>query len=83
MRHTMPSLLLICVAVCSCPVVCLCQGWASGSSNDSEECLQFAHAFGIKVITETFPLEKAADVYDAMNANKIRFRGVLVMDKKQ
>jgi len=35
------------------------------------------------VITETFPLEKAADVYDAMNANKIRFRGVLVMDKKQ
>jgi len=59
------------------------QGWASGSSNDSEETLEFAAAFGIKVLTETFPLEKAAEVYDAMNANKIRFRGVLVMDKKQ
>lgn len=59
------------------------QGWASGSANDSEETLQFAASFGIKVITETFPLEKAAEVYDKMNANQIRFRGVLVMDQKQ
>jgi D-arabinose 1-dehydrogenase-like Zn-dependent alcohol dehydrogenase len=58
------------------------RGWASGSPNDGEECLEFAHAFGIKVLTETFPLEKAAETYDAMNANKLRFRGVLIVDQQ-
>lgn len=68
------------------PLVFCCwllQGWASGSPQDSEETLEFAAAFGIRVLTETFPLEQAAEVYDKMNDNKIRFRGVLLMDKKQ
>jgi D-arabinose 1-dehydrogenase-like Zn-dependent alcohol dehydrogenase len=58
------------------------QGWASGSPNDSEETLEFAHAFNIRVLTESFPLEKAAEVYNAMNENKLRFRGVLLPGKK-
>ena len=37
------------------------RGWASGSAVDSEECLEFAEAFGIECMTETFPLEKAGE----------------------
>lgn len=37
------------------------RGWASGSAVDSEECLEFAAAFGIECMTETFPLEKAGE----------------------
>jgi len=58
------------------------RGWPSGTPNDSEECLEFAHAFGVKVLTESFPLEQAAQTYDAMNANKLRFRGVLLTGNK-
>jgi len=58
------------------------RGWPSGTPNDSEECLEFAQAFGVKVLTESFPLEQAAQTYDAMNANKLRFRGVLLTGSK-
>jgi propanol-preferring alcohol dehydrogenase len=59
------------------------RGWASGSPNDSEECLEFSHHFGIKVLTETFALEKAGEAYEAMNANKVRFRAVVLPGKAQ
>ena len=38
--------------------------------------------FGIKVLCQEFPLEKAGEVYERMNSNQIRFRGVLVPSKK-
>ena len=58
------------------------RGWASGSATDSEDTLEFAQAFGIKVMTECFPLSQAAETYDKMNNNTIRFRGVLLPQKK-
>lgn len=59
------------------------QGWASGGPNDGEECLEFAQAFGVKVEVERFPLEKAGEAYDKMNANQLRYRAVLVPEHKQ
>ena len=58
------------------------RGWAAGDANDSEDTLEFAQAFGIKVMTECFPLSQAAETYDKMNNNTIRFRGVLLPQKK-
>jgi len=57
------------------------RGWMSGSPQDSEETLQFAQEFGVRVIAECFELEKAGEVYDKMNANQLRFRGVLFPNK--
>lgn len=53
-------------------------GWAAGAPNDGEECLEFANAFGVKVMTEKFSLEEAGQAYDKMNANKLRYRAVIV-----
>jgi len=39
---------------------------------------QFAH---IEPMIETFPLERAADAYDAMLTSRVRFRAVLTMDQ--
>lgn len=58
------------------------KGWSSGGPVDGEETLEFAQAFGVKVLTETFPLEQAGEAYDKMNANKLRFRAVLVPGHK-
>jgi D-arabinose 1-dehydrogenase-like Zn-dependent alcohol dehydrogenase len=32
---------------------------------------------GVRPMTETFPLEKAADAYERMMSGKVRFRAVL------
>ena len=53
------------------------QGWPSGASIDSEDTLAFSAQTGVKPMTETFPLEKAAEAYDRMMSNKARFRVVL------
>lgn len=52
-------------------------GWPSGTSIDSEDTLRFSAMTGIRPMTETFPLEKAAEAYDRMMSNKARFRAVL------
>ncbi len=54
------------------------QGWASGTSKDSEETLDFCALTGIRPMIEEFALEDAAQGYQRMMANQARFRVVLV-----
>jgi alcohol dehydrogenase/propanol-preferring alcohol dehydrogenase len=51
--------------------------WPSGSSIDSEDTMRFSAMTGVRPMTETFPLEKAAEAYDRMMSNKARFRVVI------
>jgi len=53
-------------------------GWASGSSIDSQETMDFSARTGIRSMNEVFPLEKAAEAYERMMSGKARFRVVLV-----
>ncbi len=41
------------------------QGWAAGTAADSEDTLHFAELTGVRPMTETYPLERAAEAYDA------------------
>ncbi|KAI0671634.1 GroES-like protein [Trametes maxima] len=52
------------------------RGWPSGQATDSEECLAFANAHGIKCMVQLFPLEKAQEAYD--HRATARFRAVIV-----
>ncbi len=52
-------------------------GWPSGTGMDSEDTLNFSALAGVKPMTETYPLEKAAEAYDRMMSGKARFRVVL------
>ena len=52
-------------------------GWPSGSSIDSEDTMRFSARTGVRPMTETFPLERAAEAYDRMMSNKARFRVVI------
>ena len=52
-------------------------GWPSGSSIDSQDTLAFAAQTGVRPLTETFPLERAAEAYERMLSGKARFRVVL------
>jgi len=52
-------------------------GWPSGSSIDSEDTMRFSALTGVRPMTETFPLEKAAEAYDRMMSNRARFRVVI------
>ena len=54
------------------------QGWPSGSPKDSEDTLNFCALTGIRPMIEEFPLEDAADAYQRMITNQVRFRAVLV-----
>ena len=54
------------------------QGWASGSSKDSEDTLNFCALTGIRPMIEEFALEDAAKGYERMITNRARFRAVLV-----
>jgi propanol-preferring alcohol dehydrogenase len=36
-------------------------GWPSGSSIDSQDTLAFSQLTGVRVMTEAFPLERAAE----------------------
>jgi D-arabinose 1-dehydrogenase-like Zn-dependent alcohol dehydrogenase len=55
------------------------QGWASGTAADSEDTLAFAELTGVRPMTETYPLEKAAEAYARMLSGKAQFRVVLTM----
>jgi D-arabinose 1-dehydrogenase-like Zn-dependent alcohol dehydrogenase len=54
-------------------------GWPSGTAKDSEDTLQFSAMTGVRLMIETFPLEKAAEGYDRMLSGKARFRVVFTM----
>lgn len=53
------------------------QGWASGSSIDSQDTLSFSALSGVRSMNEIFPLEQAAEAYELMMSGKARFRAVL------
>ena len=53
------------------------RGYASGTSRDVEETLEFAAQSGVRPVTEEAPLEEAAQAFGKMLAGKTRFRGVL------
>ncbi len=55
-------------------------GWPSGTAMDSEDTLNFSAMSDIAAMVETYPLEKAAEAYEQMMANKARFRVVLTME---
>jgi D-arabinose 1-dehydrogenase-like Zn-dependent alcohol dehydrogenase len=55
------------------------QGWASGTSIDSEDTLRFAELTGVRPMIETYPLEKAAEAYERMISGNAQFRVVLTM----
>jgi D-arabinose 1-dehydrogenase-like Zn-dependent alcohol dehydrogenase len=53
-------------------------GWASGTSMDSQETMDFSALTGVRSMNEEFPLERAAEAYERMMSGKARFRIVLV-----
>jgi D-arabinose 1-dehydrogenase-like Zn-dependent alcohol dehydrogenase len=55
------------------------QGWASGTSVDSEDTLRFAELTGVRPMIEIYPLEKAAEAYERMLSGDAEFRVVLTM----
>lgn len=52
-------------------------GHASGTAKDSEDTLRFAALTGVRPMTETYPLESAAEGFERMMSGKARFRVVL------
>ena len=54
------------------------QGWPSGNPADCEDALNFCALTGVRAMIETFPLDRAAEAFDRMMSNQVRFRAVLV-----
>ena len=52
-------------------------GWPSGSPQDSQDTMAFSALAGVHSHNEVFPLDRAAEAYEHMIANKARFRAVL------
>jgi D-arabinose 1-dehydrogenase-like Zn-dependent alcohol dehydrogenase len=52
-------------------------GWPAGTSRDSEDALKFCAQSGIRPMIERFPLARAAEAYERMMTNRVRFRAVL------
>lgn len=52
-------------------------GWPNGTAKDSEETMAFSVLGGVKPMIETFGLEQAAEAYQRMMDNDVRFRSVL------
>ncbi|SFS64931.1 alcohol dehydrogenase [Marininema halotolerans] len=55
-------------------------GWTVGTGKDSEDALDFSALTQSLPLIETFPLEKAAEAYEHMMSNQVRFRAVLTMN---
>jgi D-arabinose 1-dehydrogenase-like Zn-dependent alcohol dehydrogenase len=55
------------------------EGWAGVTPADSDAALHFAELRGVRAMTETYPLEKAAEAYARMMSGKAEFRVVLTM----
>ncbi|KAI0722069.1 chaperonin 10-like protein [Fomitopsis betulina] len=52
------------------------RGWPSGTAVDSEDCVKFAKAHGVKTMFTTFPLDKAQEAYN--HRSSARFRAVIL-----
>ncbi|KAH6695478.1 alcohol dehydrogenase [Plectosphaerella plurivora] len=55
-------------------------GWPSGHTIDSEEAIDFASTHGVKCMVEPFAFDKATEAVEHMMSNKVRFRGVIVVE---
>lgn len=55
-------------------------GWPVGHALDCEETVSFAQNQNVNCMIEKFPLEKVEEAVQKVRDNKIRFRGVLVME---
>jgi D-arabinose 1-dehydrogenase-like Zn-dependent alcohol dehydrogenase len=53
--------------------------WAGVTPADSDDALRFAELRGVRAMIETYPLEKAAEVYARMMSGDAEFRVVLTM----
>jgi propanol-preferring alcohol dehydrogenase len=56
-------------------------GWYSGHAKDSEETLEFSIRTGVRVMAESYPLERVNEAFEKMMNGKPRFRVVLHMNK--
>jgi D-arabinose 1-dehydrogenase-like Zn-dependent alcohol dehydrogenase len=56
------------------------KGWASGTSIDSQDTMNFSALTGVRSMNQTFPLEKVEEAYQLMLSGKARFRVVLVTE---
>jgi D-arabinose 1-dehydrogenase-like Zn-dependent alcohol dehydrogenase len=54
-------------------------GWASGSSIDSQDTMEFCALSHIRSMNEIYPLEQAKEAYERMMSGQARFRVVLTM----
>ncbi|PCH39054.1 GroES-like protein [Wolfiporia cocos MD-104 SS10] len=52
------------------------RAWNTGTPRESEECVEFVKASGVKTYVQSFPLDKAQEAYD--HRSSARFRAVLV-----
>lgn len=57
------------------------KGWASGTSIDSQDTMNFSALTDVRSMNQTFPLEKVEEAYELMMSGKARFRVVLVTGK--
>lgn len=55
------------------------QGWASGTSADSEDTLNFSVLNGVRPMIEKYPLERATEGYERMMSGKAEYRVVLTI----
>lgn len=56
------------------------RGWPCGAAADSADALAFSTLAGVAAHIETYPLDRAAEAYERMMTNRVRFRAVLTMD---
>jgi len=54
--------------------------WASGDARDAQATLEFSQMTGVKPMVDIYPLDKAAEAYQAALSNKPRFRVVIKID---
>ena len=57
------------------------KGWYSGTSIDSQDTMAFSARNGVRSMSETFPLERAAEAYERMMSGEARFRVVLTIGR--
>ena len=54
-------------------------GWSSGTSIDSEDTLAFSVLAGVRSMNELFPLQRAAEAYERMLKQDVKYRFVIDM----
>ncbi len=59
------------------------KGWASGTSIDSQDTMNFSALTGVRSMNQTFPLDQVEEAYQVMLSGKARFRIVLVIEDEK